>query len=87
MLDACGSILEAQPASPILARSSPQCGLVGLIDPMWAGRGAVAGAVVNAAYVYGNNIQLAGGNGGRRAEWVARIPWLFCRRRYQTETT
>lgn len=23
---------------------------------MWAGRAAVAGAVVNAAYVYGNNI-------------------------------
>ena len=25
-------------------------------SPMWAGRAAVVGAVVNAAYVYGNNI-------------------------------
>ena len=34
---------------------------------MWAGRAAVAGVVLNAAYVYGNNINfrdITGGNNG-----------------------
>ena len=36
-------------------------------SPMWAGRAAVAGAVVNAAYVYANNItyrDITAGNNG-----------------------
>ena len=36
-------------------------------SPMWAGRAAVAGVVVNAAYVYGNNItyrDITAGNNG-----------------------
>ncbi|HEY5269629.1 MAG TPA: hypothetical protein VII97_04790 [Anaerolineales bacterium] len=33
-----------------------QVGGTSLSSPMWAGRAAVAGAVVNASYVYGNSI-------------------------------
>jgi subtilase family serine protease len=39
-------------------------------SPMWAGRSAVAGAVVNSAYVYGNNItfrDITSGNNGASA--------------------
>ena len=39
-------------------------------SPMWAGRAAVAGAVVNASYVYGNNIafrDITSGNNGANA--------------------
>jgi hypothetical protein len=42
-------------------------------SPMWAGRAAVAGAVVNAVYVYGNNItyrDITAGNNGAPA-WSA----------------
>lgn len=44
-----------------------QVGGTSLSSPMWAGRAAVSGAVVNAAYVYGNNItfrDITSGNNG-----------------------
>jgi subtilase family serine protease len=47
-----------------------QVGGTSASSPMWAGRSAVAGAVVNSAYVYGNNItfrDITSGNNGASA--------------------
>ncbi|OGN71883.1 MAG: hypothetical protein A2X25_14840 [Chloroflexi bacterium GWB2_49_20] len=44
-----------------------QVGGTSLSSPMWAGRAAVSGALVNAAYVYGNNVtyrDITSGNNG-----------------------
>ena len=57
--------LDADPASGVSVYDSTRyqgqqgwftIGGTSASSPMWAGRAAVAGAVVNAAYVYGNNI-------------------------------
>jgi subtilase family serine protease len=57
--------LDADPASGVSVYDSTRyqgqkgwwtVGGTSASSPMWAGRSAVAGAVVNSAYVYGSNI-------------------------------
>ena len=68
--------LDADPASGVSVYDSTRyqgqqgwftIGGTSASSPMWAGRAAVAGAVVNAAYVYGSNITyrdiIVGNNG------------------------
>jgi subtilase family serine protease len=89
--------LDADPASGVSVYDSVryqgqsgwwQVGGTSASSPMWAGRSAVAGAVVDAAYVYGNSIayrDITSGNNGAsalsgydlvtgRGSWVGTTP-------------